>query len=200
MACHVCSIIRTDGTRPRTCCTSSTRHPLASRIVRILTVRVDLRMHASIYVSMYLSRLVYLCINCFLLMRSNWDLFISNSNLPTGKDSDCEWSDESQAVLSYVFLVKFFTLYAEYSTNPFYMSGESYAGVLVPTLAIDILAARTDANKKQAPWNVQGIMLGNAVPGSRILTATPYSGWLGARVAVDFRYGHGMISVRIHNT
>jgi carboxypeptidase C (cathepsin A) len=109
--------------------------------------------------------------------------------------SDCKWSDESQAILSYNFLVKFFEQYPEYATQGFYLSGESYAGVLVPTLAMEILSARKHNNPAHAPWSVEGILLGNAVPGSRILTATPYSGWLGAQVAVDFRYGHGMISV-----
>uniref|UniRef100_A0A7S2TRU3 Carboxypeptidase n=1 Tax=Lotharella oceanica TaxID=641309 RepID=A0A7S2TRU3_9EUKA len=78
------------------------------------------------------------------------------------------------------------------------MTGESYAGVLVPTTALLLLEARDanfkDAENAPAPYNLKGIALGNACPGNRIFTCTPYSGWIGAQVAVDFRYGHGMIS------
>lgn len=77
---------------------------------------------------------------------------------------------------------------------PFHTSAESYAGVLVPTVSLQILAHRTDENKHMAPWNLAGFALGNDCPGNQIFTCTPYSGWRGTKVALDFRFGHGMIS------
>lgn len=107
----------------------------------------------------------------------------------------CTWNDTSQALVSYAFIEKFFIeYYPELKSNEFIMSGESYAGVLVPTLAEQILNHRTAENANFAPWNLKGFALGNACPGNRVFTCTPYSGWLGVQVAVDFRYYHGMIS------
>ena len=78
------------------------------------------------------------------------------------------------------------------------MSGESYAGVLVPTTALQLHARTTDANRATAPWSLGGWMVGNACPGNRVLTCTPYSGWIGTQVALDFRFGHGMISEQLY--
>ena len=110
----------------------------------------------------------------------------------------CYWDDRSQALTSYAFYVAFFEAYPELAHNPFYMSGESYAGVLVPTASLQILAHRTDANRDVAPWSLKGFMLGNDCPGNRVFTCTPYSGWIGAQVAVDFRFRHGMISEALY--
>lgn len=106
----------------------------------------------------------------------------------------CQWDDSTQALVSYAFLVEFFKAYPELAPNKFYMSGESYAGVLVPSCVQQIIKHRTPANEDKAPWNIKGIALGNACPGNRVYTCTPYSGWIGAQVAVDFRFYHGMIS------
>jgi len=106
----------------------------------------------------------------------------------------CLWDDSNQAPVSYLFLKKFFEFYPEVRNNRFIMTGESYAGVLVPTLAAEIINHRDLSNKHQAPWNLDSIALGNACPGNRVFTCTPYSGWIGTKVAVDFRYRHGMIS------
>lgn len=75
---------------------------------------------------------------------------------------------------------------------------ESYAGVLVPTVSLQILKHKTDANKETAPWNLKGFALGNDCPGNQIYTCTPYSGWRGTKVALDFRFGHGMISEKLY--
>ena len=107
--------------------------------------------------------------------------------------TDCVHDDETQAQLAYSFYVKFFELYPELQRQPFYFTGESYAGVLVPTLSLKLLAARTDANRHLAPWSISGFALGNDCPGNRVFTCTPYSGWAGTQVSLDFLAGHGMI-------
>ena len=35
--------------------------------------------------------------------------------------------------------------------------------------------------------------LGNDCPGNKVFTCTPYSGWAGTKISLDFLYGHGMI-------
>ena len=117
---------------------------------------------------------------------------------PTGfsycSPGDCgTWNDTTQAEAQYRVLESFFKSYPELAKNDFYMSGESYAGVLVPTCALQILKYRTDANKDTAPWSLKGFALGNDCPGNRVETCTPYSGWIGTKTALDFRYGHGMV-------
>ena len=109
----------------------------------------------------------------------------------------CYWNDTSQSETSVAFYEKFFStgFYPELAKNRFLLTGESYAGVLVPTLAMRILEARKavkDANV--APYNLEGFALGNDCPGNRVFTCTPYSGWLGTKVSVDFIYRHGMVS------
>lgn len=105
----------------------------------------------------------------------------------------CDWDDFRQAVVSYDFYVRFFEEYPELAANDFYFSGESYAGVLVPTVALQILGHRSETNRHLAPWSLRGFALGNDCPGNQVYTCTPYSGWRGVKVAVDFRYGHGMV-------
>eukprot|EP01062_Namystynia_karyoxenos_P063870 TRINITY_DN5666_c0_g1_i1.p2 TRINITY_DN5666_c0_g1~~TRINITY_DN5666_c0_g1_i1.p2 ORF type:complete len:503 (+),score=127.94 TRINITY_DN5666_c0_g1_i1:78-1586(+) len=106
----------------------------------------------------------------------------------------CNWTDENQAVANYGFYVRFFAAYPELAANDFYMTGESYAGVLVPTVALQFLKHRNDTNRNLAPWSLKGFALGNDCPGNRVFTCTPYSGWIGTQVALDFRFQHGMIS------
>jgi carboxypeptidase C (cathepsin A) len=73
----------------------------------------------------------------------------------------CTWDDENQAPINYQFYVKFFELYPELAHNEFYFSGESYAGVLVPTVALQILAHKTPSNEHLAPHNLGGFAIGN---------------------------------------
>eukprot|EP00937_MAST-01D_sp_MAST-1D-sp2_P006247 g6247.t1 len=120
---------------------------------------------------------------------------------PTGFSyctGQCSWNDTSHAVVNYGFLVKLFSLYPELAANQFFMTGESYAGVLVPTTALQIKAHTTAANRHLAPWSLDGFALGNACPGNRVFTCTSHSGWIGTQVALDFRSGHGMLSEKLY--
>ena len=80
------------------------------------------------------------------------------------------WDDGTQADSSYRFFVKFFSekYFPELKNNDFWFSGESYAGVLVPTLSERLLAARTPSNADIAPYSVRGFALGNDCPGNRV--------------------------------
>ena len=74
------------------------------------------------------------------------------------------------------------------------------AGVLVPTVVSRLVGNRTAAGARAdtAPWSVGGFALGNDCPGNRVFTCTPYSGWIGTQVALEFRFRHGMISEALY--
>jgi len=74
--------------------------------------------------------------------------------------SDYHTDDKTTASDNYQFLLRFFEDYSEFISNPFYISGESYAGIYVPTLVEQVLLG----NKKTAQKiNIQGFLVGNGV-------------------------------------
>jgi len=110
--------------------------------------------------------------------------------------ADCEHDDETQAELAHSFYVAFFASYPELAGRPFYMSGESYAGVLVPTVAARLLSERNASNAGVAPWSLEGFALGNDCPGNHVFTCTPYSGWHGTQVSLEVGRSHSKDPVR----
>ncbi|OMJ79343.1 hypothetical protein SteCoe_20635 [Stentor coeruleus] len=54
-----------------------------------------------------------------------------------------------------------YTLFPEFSTNPFYISGESYAGVYIPFLASYILNSNAKTPASAIP--IKGILVGNPI-------------------------------------
>ena len=70
-------------------------------------------------------------------------------------------TDESVARDNLQALVQFFDKFPGYKKNDFYISGESYAGVYVPTLAYEIVKYNKLPNRKTT-IKLKGIMVGNA--------------------------------------
>ncbi|XP_038688657.1 serine carboxypeptidase 1-like [Tripterygium wilfordii] len=72
--------------------------------------------------------------------------------------------DHITAIHTHKFLVMWFKLYPEFVNNPFYIAGESYAGVYIPTLATEIIQGINNGVKPKI--NFKGYMVGNgkAVP------------------------------------
>lgn len=69
--------------------------------------------------------------------------------------------DLEAAADTHNFLLKWFDIYSEFQSNPFYIAGESYAGVYIPTLASNV-ANGIKAGEK--PFiNFKGYMIGNGV-------------------------------------
>ncbi|OAY79811.1 Serine carboxypeptidase 1 [Ananas comosus] len=84
----------------------------------------------------------------------------------SNNSSDYATGDLKTASDSHTFLLKWFEQYPEFLANPFYISGESYAGVYVPTLSYE------------------GYMVGNGV------SDTVFDG----DALVPFAHGMGLIS------
>ena len=61
----------------------------------------------------------------------------------------------------YEALKQFFTLHEDYRGNPFYLTGESYAGKYVPAIAYKI--HKEGENAKKAGINLQGLAIGNGL-------------------------------------
>uniref|UniRef100_A0A0A9DFB8 Carboxypeptidase n=1 Tax=Arundo donax TaxID=35708 RepID=A0A0A9DFB8_ARUDO len=100
--------------------------------------------------------------------------------------SDYQTGDLKTAVDSHTFLLKWFQLYPEFLTNPFYIAGESYAGVYVPTLSHEVVKGIHEGVKPTI--NFKGYMVGNGV------CDTVFDG----NALVPFAHGMGLISEDIY--
>ena len=72
----------------------------------------------------------------------------------------CANTDKSTSLAAHAALVDFFTKFPELSANPFYITGESYAGVYVPTLAARIVEGNAVA-PEAARINLVGLAVGD---------------------------------------
>lgn len=94
-------------------------------------------------------------------------------------DSDMKYTDEIVANDNRIALLDFFAKFPEYQKNSFYISGESYAGVYVPTLAENII------KNSLSFINLRGIIVGNGLTDLEVDIE---------KALVDFAYGHGLYS------
>jgi serine carboxypeptidase-like clade 1 len=81
---------------------------------------------------------------------------------------------------SHHFLLNFFKEYSAFAQNDFYIAGESYAGIYVPTLAQQVVLGNSDPNTF---INIKGVLVGNGV------TDQVFDG----NAFVPFIYGHSLI-------
>ncbi|CAI8608252.1 unnamed protein product [Vicia faba] len=79
----------------------------------------------------------------------------------SNNETDYVTGDIKTASDSHAFLLKWFELYPKFLSNPFFIAGESYAGVYVPTLAYEVMKG-IDADVKPK-LNFKGYMVGNGV-------------------------------------
>ncbi|GAB4830358.1 Serine carboxypeptidase-like 20 [Ancistrocladus abbreviatus] len=96
--------------------------------------------------------------------------------------SDYMTGDLKTASDTHTFLLKWFEMYEEFLGNPFFISGESYAGVYVPTLAAEVVKG-LDLSVRPV-INFKGYMVGNGV------TDEVFDG----NALVPFTHGMGLIS------
>jgi len=103
---------------------------------------------------------------------------LSYSNTP----SDYITGDLKTAADSHTFLLKWFEKYPEFLENPFFISGESYAGIYVPTLSSEVVKGiETGLNPA---LNFKGYLIGNGC------TDAKFDG----NALVPFTHGMGLIS------
>eukprot|EP00054_Salpingoeca_dolichothecata_P026112 m.185532 g.185532 ORF g.185532 m.185532 type:complete len:447 (-) comp25565_c0_seq1:220-1560(-) len=79
--------------------------------------------------------------------------------------SEYRTNDTSTAEANLAALESFFKLFPEYAQNEFYITGESYAGIYVPTLADQIRMATAAGTTK---INLRGIAVGNGCTGNSV--------------------------------
>jgi len=101
----------------------------------------------------------------------------------------CVNSDQQQAQDNFAALQVFYKGYPEYSSRDLYLTGESYAGMYVPTLALQILAYN---NQSSTPIPLKGIAVGNGVIGQK--TGEPSE-----QLQVDFLHGHGLFADNVYD-
>lgn len=104
----------------------------------------------------------------------------------SGNKSDYTTMDTKTALDSHKFLLEWFKLYPEYLSNPFFIAGESYAGVYVPMLSNEVVKG-LDAGDKPT-LNFKGYMVGNGV------TDDVFDG----NALVPFAHGMGLISDELY--
>jgi len=100
----------------------------------------------------------------------------------TDPNNDYVTNDVITAHDSHNFLLNFFTAFPSFQDNDFYIAGESYAGIYVPTLAQQVMLG--NSNKSNTLINMKGILVGNGV------TDQVFDG----NAWVPFIYGHSLIS------
>jgi carboxypeptidase C (cathepsin A) len=104
---------------------------------------------------------------------------------PAGTVPASNYTDPQTAQNQYDALLLFFASYPELLTNQFWIAGESYAGVYVPTLAALIDTNNPNATTK---LNLKGIIVGNGVNNRNTLTDS----------TIQFQYGHHLISPYVY--
>lgn len=106
------------------------------------------------------------------------------------KLSGCTHNDTGTAADNLAALIKFFSLYPEYVNNDFWITGESYAGIYVPSLAYDIVQYNAGGSGQKIA--LKGIAVGNGCLGDNvgICGGAPYGDYLSALQL----YGHSFIS------
>ncbi|XP_054779594.1 serine carboxypeptidase-like 20 [Prosopis cineraria] len=99
---------------------------------------------------------------------------------------DYPTGDLRTASESHTFLLKWFELYPEFLSNPFFIAGESYAGIYVPTLAYEV-AKGIEAGTK--PYlNFKGYLVGNGCADDQF----------DGNALVPFAHGMGLISDELY--
>jgi len=107
---------------------------------------------------------------------------------PSGDGYSCgSWNDTRTAKHSFEFLKNWFDAFPEYSNSDLYLSGESYAGIYVPTLAREIMDHADSTPAKR----LKGIAIGDGVTG--------HSNRQGPIFSVEFYHGHGQFSTKTYN-
>lgn len=110
----------------------------------------------------------------------------------TGKLVTCQWDDDTQAEAYLLELEGWFKAFPEYAGRELFITGESYAGLLVPNLMNQMVVQ----NKR---LNLQAVALGNACTGTpgqskQAPGQCNLGGSFDTQHNIDLFHGHGMLS------
>ncbi|TMS33424.1 hypothetical protein L596_001167 [Steinernema carpocapsae] len=94
-------------------------------------------------------------------------------------DGNVATNDDKTAEENWEALCEFFKKFSEFHPNDFYITGESYAGIYVPTLA-DVILKRQNVFQ----MNLKGLFIGNGLTSQKLNIDT----------TMQFEYDHGMVS------
>jgi len=111
---------------------------------------------------------------------------------PSGNGTSCgTWNDSKTAVHNGIYLSNWFKTFPEYANHEFYIIGESYGGIYVPTLVRELMNVYPDITK-----NLQGFAIGDGCVGTSVLCG----GWKGPGEYdnVEFFHGHGQFSEKLY--
>ncbi|XP_010527286.1 PREDICTED: serine carboxypeptidase-like 20 isoform X2 [Tarenaya hassleriana] len=103
-------------------------------------------------------------------------------------ESDYSTNDTQTAIDTHAFLLKWFETFPEFQSNPFFISGESFAGIYVPTLASEVVNGIKGSVKPVI--NFKGYLIGNGVADQ------DYDG----NALVPFAHGMGLIPDKLFKT
>ena len=90
--------------------------------------------------------------------------------------------DMSTAKLNFEALKSFYRKFPQYNSNRFYITGESYAGIYIPTLSVLLL-------ENKWPTSFVGVAMGNALLDTTLL----------ANSAFHYYYFHGLVGSTLWN-
>ena len=94
------------------------------------------------------------------------------------------WEDTKTATGLHAAMKDFYKTFPQYINNDFYITGESYAGVMIPNLAMEII------NDPSNTINLKGVLVGNGITDFEV----DYD-----RALVEYAYWHGLISKETWN-
>ena len=110
-----------------------------------------------------------------------------------GKGNSClDWTDELASLNTYLALQAFYAKFPSLSDRPLYLTGESYAGIYIPTLARRIL--QNDPPSELA-MNLKGFAVGDGCLGTETAVCGDLgnNSWLNQYFSILFLAGHGQL-------
>jgi len=102
----------------------------------------------------------------------------------TDEENPCKASDDSTSLINYHAILDFFKKFPAYLKNDFFITGESYGGVYIPTLTKRIVDGMADN-----PLKLSGFAIGNGI-----------TSWaLNTESIMFFAYYHGLVGEAFWN-
>ncbi|RZF34689.1 hypothetical protein LSTR_LSTR002771 [Laodelphax striatellus] len=122
----------------------------------------------------------------------NHSLIFIDNPVGTGfsfTDTDAGYCENQEKVGEHLYsaLIQFYSIFEKYKSAPFYITGESYAGKFIPTLAHTI--HKKNSNNPDFKINLQGVAIGNGFTDPK--TMLHYS---------DFVYQLGLVDSHVRDS